>query len=162
MHASFNFSHLQTVSNRGCHGFSKGRDFACEVGCGLFRLGVAHRGKRKYILRVRKLLHAKYSALEVKNERVEAFVCESFYLLLLFFICSLVCICCSRASFLVVFASLGPSTAQSYFQVTTFFIYSFSMHKSSKWASHHLHTTSSLIGSLFCSTVQTSPVKTSP
>ena len=35
---------------RGRHGFSRGRDFACEVGRGLFRLGVAHRGKREYSL----------------------------------------------------------------------------------------------------------------
>ena len=37
------------------------------------------------IFRMRKLLCAKSCALEVKNERVEAFVCELFYLLLLFF-----------------------------------------------------------------------------
>ena len=41
------------------------------------------------ILHVRKLLRAKSSAPEVKNERVEAFTCESFYLLLLFFLSAL-------------------------------------------------------------------------
>ena len=51
------------------------------------------------ILRVRKLCHAQSSALEVKNECVERFACESFYLLLVVFICSLVfisssCFCC--------------------------------------------------------------------
>ena len=98
----------------------------------------------KNILCMRKLPYAKSSASEVKNEHVEAFACESFYLLSCLYLLLL-------SFFSCVFASLGPSTAQSYFQVTTFFIYSFSMHKSSKWASHHLHTTSSLIGSLFCS-----------
>ena len=38
---------------RGRHGFSRGQDFACEVGRGLFRLGVAHRGKREYSLRAK-------------------------------------------------------------------------------------------------------------
>ena len=37
-------------STRGRHGFSRGRVFACEDGCGLFRLGLAHRGKREYSL----------------------------------------------------------------------------------------------------------------
>ena len=51
------------------------------------------------ILRMRKLRRAKSSASEVKNECVERFVCEWFYLLLLFFIYSLVfisssCFCC--------------------------------------------------------------------
>ena len=34
--------------SRGSHGFSRGRDFACEVGHGLFRLGLAYRGKQEY------------------------------------------------------------------------------------------------------------------
>ena len=33
---------------RGRHDVSKGRDFACEVGCDLFQLGVARRGRREY------------------------------------------------------------------------------------------------------------------
>ena len=37
------------------------------------------------ILHMRKLLHAKSSTPDVKNERVKAFACEPFYLLLLFF-----------------------------------------------------------------------------
>ena len=103
------------------------------------------------ILHMQKLLRAKSSAPEVKNERVETFVCESFYLLLLYFYL-LSCLYLLLLSFISCRLRLiGPFNAQSYFQVATFFIYSFSMHKSSKWASHHLHTTSSLIGSLFCS-----------
>ena len=47
------------------------------------------------ILCVQKLHHAQSSAPEVKNERVERFACESFYLLLLVFIYSLVFICSS-------------------------------------------------------------------
>ena len=35
---------------RDRHGFSRGRDFVCEVGRGLFWLGVAHHGKREYSL----------------------------------------------------------------------------------------------------------------
>ena len=38
---------------RGRHGFSKGRDFVCEVGCGLFQSGVAHCGKWEYSLHVK-------------------------------------------------------------------------------------------------------------
>ena len=41
--------------------------------------------ERGNILCMRNLLRANSSAAEVKNERVEAFACESFYLLLLFF-----------------------------------------------------------------------------
>ena len=57
--------------------------------------------KGENILRMRKLYCAQSSAPEVKNERVERFACELFYLLLLVFICSLVFIsssyfcCCS-------------------------------------------------------------------
>ena len=42
------------------------------------------------ILYMRKLRCAQSSTPEVKNERVERFACESFYLHLLVFICSLV------------------------------------------------------------------------
>ena len=41
------------------------------------------------ILRVRNLLHANSFAVEVKNERVEAFTFESFYLLFLVFLSTL-------------------------------------------------------------------------
>ena len=56
------FLAIPSTSNsniRGCHGFSRGRDFACEVGCGLFRLGVAHREKWEYSL------HAKASLCQI-------------------------------------------------------------------------------------------------
>ena len=51
------------------------------------------------ILHVRKLYGAQSSAPEVKNKRMERFACESFYLLLMVFVCSLVfisssCFCC--------------------------------------------------------------------
>ena len=38
------------MPNRGRYGFFRGRDLACEVGCGLFQLGLAHRGKWEYSL----------------------------------------------------------------------------------------------------------------
>ena len=54
----------------------------CEVGRGLFLLGVARRGRWEYSL------HAKASPCqtEVKNERVERFACESFYVLSCFYL----------------------------------------------------------------------------
>ena len=42
--------------SRGRHGVSRGRDFACEVGYGLFLLGVARRGRREYSLHAKALM----------------------------------------------------------------------------------------------------------
>ena len=73
------------------------------------------------------------------------YLLSCFYLLFLFLLLLL-------SSFPIVFVVLGLGfRCPSYRVVITFFIYSFSMQKSLKWASHHLHSTSSSIGSLFCS-----------
>ena len=102
--------------SRGHHGFSRSRVFACKDGCGLFRLdsGLRLIMESGNILCLRKLLHANSSTAEVKNKRVEAFACESFYLLLLF----LYLLSCFYLLFLSFFSCclrlIGPSTAQSY------------------------------------------------
>ena len=141
------------IDIRGRHGFSKGRVFASEDGRGLFRLGLAHHGKQEY------------------SSSAKASPCQFFYCggeeqacggLRVRIILSALLFLSTRASFLVILASLALHLPRVTFHVTTFFIYSFSMHKSSKWASHHLHTTSSLIGSLFAPTIQTSLKKISP
>ena len=70
--------------------------------------------ERRNILCLQKLLHANSSVAEVKNERVEAFACELFYLLLLFFYL-LYCFYLLLLSFFSCCLHLiGPSTAQSY------------------------------------------------
>ena len=132
---------------RGHHGFSRGSSRA-KIDMAFFSwfwLIVESRN----ILRLGRPLRANSSTAEVKKERMEVFACESFYLLL--FACD---------SFYLLLhtkptTKLKPQRALQLrrvtFQVTTFFIYSFSMHKSSKWASHHLHTTSSLVDSIFWS-----------
>ena len=62
-----------------------------EVGSSHAKMDVAFSGwvwlivESGNILCLRKLLRANSSVAEVKNDRVEAFACESFYLLLLFF-----------------------------------------------------------------------------
>ena len=107
------------------------------------------------ILCLRRPLHANSSIAEVKKECVEAFACKSFYVLLLFLSATLELLFLCLRGGVESAMKLKPHWALQLhkvtFQVTTFFIYSFSMHKSSKWVLHHLQTTSSLIGSLFCS-----------
>ena len=129
-----------------------------EAGTSRAKLDVAFFGWVWYIvesgniLHMRKLLRARSSAPEMKKERVEAFACESFYLLLLFFNL-LSCLYVLLLSFFSCRLHLiGPfNYAELLPGNNILHIYSFFMYKSSKWASHHLHTTSSLIGSLFCS-----------
>ena len=68
------------LHNRDRHSFSRGRDFACKVGCGLFRLGVAHREKQEYSSYAKASLYQIFCS-EGEEQRVEAFACGSFYLL---------------------------------------------------------------------------------
>ena len=68
------------------------------------------------ILYVRKLLRAKSPALEVKNERVEAFAYESFYLLLLFFLSTLLFV---YAALELLFLSSSPHWALQLRRVTS-------------------------------------------
>ena len=44
----FAIVHKGLSYNRGCHGVSRGRNFACKVARGLFWFGVARRGRREY------------------------------------------------------------------------------------------------------------------
>ena len=53
---SFSLEHLHPLLRSlisSCHGFSRGRVIVCEDGCGLFRLGLANRGKWEYSLLVK-------------------------------------------------------------------------------------------------------------
>ena len=99
------------------------------------------------ILHLQKLLRANSSTAEVKNERVEAFVCELFYLLLLFFYL-LSCFYLLLLSFFSCRLRLiGPSTAQSYLPSNNI-LHIFILH--AQVIKMGVTPTNSLIGSLFC------------
>ena len=129
----------------------------CEVAHGLFRFGVARCGRWEYSL------HAKASpcpifcfgseerACRTIHMRIVLSASPGFYLLsysylLFLFLLLLLSSFSSRLR-----APQFRVQTPSYRVVITFFIYSFSMQKSLKWASQHLHITSSPIGFLFFS-----------
>ena len=142
---------------RGRYGVSRGRDFACEVGRGLFLLCVACRERREYSLCTKaspcqifcsggeEQACGTIRVRIVLSTSVVFYLLSCFYLFFLFLLLLLSSFSCRlrgpRFRVQMPFLSRGK----------TFFIYSFSMQKSLKWASHHLHRTSSPIGSLFCS-----------
>ena len=93
-----------------------------EVGTSRAKLDVAFFGwvwiivESGNILHMRNLLRANSSATEVKNERVEVFACESFYLLLLFFLSALLFV---SAALELLFLSSSPHWALQLCRVTS-------------------------------------------